>query len=485
MMVTEKIRAKCKGALRIKLWLKLIIALGVVTLPFHASAKCTRISYAAGISYPSNNDLFVDPAYGTHDIWDSPGEGDGGGADSLPGSINVNNSLVQPDGTLLASGIAPVKNLGTQVYSSPEQVLFRCDAADAGQLFEYYTTNGPFPLTGKYEDGASFGIPGAYRTRYQGVLSRVTNLQTGRYFARNWQARPLTNLTRDSQGKILVKVKDFSDVRIELIRASNETMAASEGFGGDNRPALAGTGIGGGFGFPYGITYTAFNGPGVGSGKTYVGADSNSVYPDFQKGTYVGAVRFYQSLYINRSATCAVTTVTPVVVFPGITVQELNQGVQRQQPFNIQFNCQTAAPANTGVSALSSGTGRGQTAMGLLVQPENYAAAQLVGLNTSGTGVSYLLSDSYLGSSTVARGVGVVVSRVNGTPLNFLGNEGMTLGGEADGWYPVLAEANTLESGNGTTTYISRLRATLKKIPGETPTAGKFNANVQVIIRVQ
>ena len=61
----------------------------------------------------------------------------------------------------------------------------------------------------------------------------------------------------------------------------------------------------------------------------------------------------------------------------------------------------------------------------------------------------------------------------------------MTLGGEADGWYPVLAEANTLESGNGTTTYISRLRATLKKIPGETPTAGKFNANVQVIIRVQ
>ncbi|HET7836224.1 MAG TPA: fimbrial protein, partial [Variovorax sp.] len=346
-------------------------------LPAQAWAVCTRISYAAATRYPTNSVYYVDPAYGTHNVW--TGATDASGTSGLQASVNINRTTFQPNGTLIASGSASFLNMGLESYT-PEQVLFRCDAADASSLFEFYATNGDSIWGGMYEDGAAFGLPGAYRTSFNGMVIRVTHAATGNYFRRNWQARQLTNLDRDGQGKILVKAKNFSDARVELFRVSNEATAGGWNTAGNytnSQPAA----------------YVAFKGGGISNGLN-VGQDSLSFYDGwFDK--WPGAVSLYNRLTVRRSATCSVTNVTPNVQFPVITVAELDSGGNRQLPVDIAFQCQTGAPANTGLAAFASGTEAGRTAMGVLVPAANYRSAVTQGLTTGGSGATFLLSDDY------------------------------------------------------------------------------------------
>ncbi|WP_197700579.1 fimbrial protein [Variovorax sp. HW608] len=437
----------------------------MLTLCVPAWATCTRISYAPTTSYPSNSIYYVDPAHGTHNTW--TGSVDGAGASGLSVSaVNLNSSTFQPDGTLLASGSASILTLGNEPYTA-EQVLFRCDAADAGSLFEFYATNGDNEFGGMYEDGASFGLPAAYRTYFRGMVIRVTHTQTGNYFSRYWQSRPLTGLDHDSQGKILVKAKNFSDVRVELVRVSNTGGSTGSGNYGYSQPAA----------------YIAFKGPGF-SNNLQDGRDSLSYYEGWYTA-WPGTVNLYNRLTVNRSATCAVTNVTPNVRFPLMTVAELEGGGTRQMPIDITFECQTGAPANTGLTALASGVKAGQTAMGVLVPAANYQSAAGLGLTTASGGATFLLSDGYGVDSGVATGVGVALAFGDGTALNFLGNEMVTATGNAAGWYPVLEGASSTGVAAGVTSYTKHLQATLKKIPGRTVTPGKVNARAQVVIRVQ
>lgn len=437
----------------------------MLTLCAPAWATCTRISYGPGTTYPSNNVNYVDPAHGTHNTW--TGSVDGAGASGLSvSSVNINSSTFQPDGTLLASGSASILTLGNEAYTA-EQVLFRCDAADEGSLFEFYATNGDNDYGGRYEDGASFGLPGAYRTYFRGMVIRVTHTMTGNYFSRYWQSRPLTGLDRDGQGKILVKAKNFSDVRVELFRVSNTAGDTGSGIYGYSQPAA----------------YIAFKGPGW-SANLVDGRDSNS-YFDGWYNAWPGTINLYNRLTVRRSATCAVTNVTPNVRFPLMTVAELEGGGTRQMPIDITFECQTGAPANTGLAALASGVNAGQTAMGVLVPAANYQSAAAQGLTTAGGGATYLLPDGYGTDPGVATGVGISLALANGTPLNFLGNEMVTGSGNNAGWYAVLSDASSTGVAAGVTTYTKRLQATLKRIPGRTVTPGKINARAQVVIRVQ
>src|SRR5258706_1967486 len=149
--------------------LALTVASAAVVIPLQASANCTRVS---------NKVKALDQS---------------GASGGLPAVVNINRSEFQPDGTLMASGIGPFVTLGNGQYTSDE-VLFRCDPGDADRLFEFYSTNGDDEFGGREEDGKNFGLPGAYRTRFKGMLLRVTNVKTGRYFMRNWQSRPLTGL---------------------------------------------------------------------------------------------------------------------------------------------------------------------------------------------------------------------------------------------------------------------------------------------------
>lgn len=443
-----------------------LLAAVLASLPASAWATCTKISYAPATSYPSNSIYYVDPAHGTHNVW--TGSLDTSGASGLPGVVNINSSTFQPNGTLIASGSASILNLGNEAYT-PDQVLFRCDAVDEGSLFEYYATNGDNAFGGQYEDGAAFGLPGAYRTYFNGMVIRVTHAASGNYFSRYWQARQLTGLDRDGQGKILVKVKNFSDVRVELFRVSNEATAG-------------GTNASGNYGYSQPAAYTAFKGGGRSAGLS-VGQDSLSYYSGWY-GEWPGAVNLYNRITVRRSATCSVTHVTPNVQFPVISIAELHSGANRQLPVDIAFQCQTGAPANTGLTAFASGTEAGRTAMGVLVPAANYQSAVAQGLTTGGSGVTFLLSDDY-GQPGVAGGVGVALTQADGAPLNFLGNDQVTGGGGAAGWYPVLQGASSTGVSGGVTSYTKRLNATLKQIPGRSVTPGRLNARAQVVIRIQ
>ncbi len=64
--------------------------------------------------------------------------------------ISVSNSeTFQPSGTLLASGIGNFLTAATGTLFS-KQVLYRCDSADAGKLYEMYSTNGDSAFAGAF-----------------------------------------------------------------------------------------------------------------------------------------------------------------------------------------------------------------------------------------------------------------------------------------------------------------------------------------------
>lgn len=438
----------------------LVVGIG---LPQLSWAMCYRIT---GTNTNSASNYYTEPGKGTAASWDGMPDG-AGSIGTLPTVVNINNSAFQPDGTLLATGIVPM--VGNQVYN-PEQILFRCQAADINNLYEYYATNGDSTYAGHVEVGTAAGLPQSYQTYVPGMALRATNMLTGEYYSRYWKARQLTNLDTDSQGWLLVKAKNFSNTKVELFRLSTSAGgwgATSTGIYPQSQPA----------------TYIAFKGPGFSNGLS-VGADSNSQY-DGWYGYWPGGVNLYNRLYIRRSATCVVNNVTPLVLFPTISVSQLQAGATVRQPINISFNCQTGSPANSGVTSFTSGVAVNQTAMGILVNPGNAATATSLGL-TTGSGVTYLVSDNYGTDPSVATGVGIQINRTNGTPLNLLSSlSGSVLGGNAAGWYPLLDDAVGGSVVSGVTTYSKTLNATLKALPGKTVTAGKVSATAQVIIQVQ
>ncbi|HTR09074.1 MAG TPA: fimbrial protein [Paraburkholderia sp.] len=405
------------------------------------------------------------------------GASDTAGQGAYPMTVTINTPPFVPDGTLLGSATSPIYNLGANGVGtySPEMVLFRCspEAATANGLYEYYATNGDNEHAGKWDASADSGIPGTYYTYYKGLISRITNLATGRYSSRYWAARQLTGLDKDSQGWLLVKARNFSQYKLEFFQCSTCTAhysstSANPGYWSHTRP----------------VGYVAFVAPNFG-GSVQVGADSSTAFSGFPF-RWPGAIAPYHTVYIRRTATCAVTNVTPVVSFPLITVSELNQGLTRQLPVTIQMRCQSATPS--GMTAFSSGTAANQTALGILAQPANAQAAVKAGLKTTGSAVTWLLSDNYGTDPTVATGVGVALTRPGGGALNFLTNQYVTMGGAKDGWDPVLNDATSIGSpGVGLTSYSRSIIATFKAFaPGTVPvTPGRYNATAQVIVRVQ
>lgn len=452
-----------------------VVFTALLAMPLWASAQstshgCWRITTATS---SQSSYLHTDPG-AVVGAWD--GATDTAGQGAYPMTISINIPAFVPNGTLLGSGVSPIYNLGSHGVGSysPEQILFRCSPDADGTLYEYYATNGDSSNAGATDVSAQSGIPATYRAYYTGVISRVTNMNTGQYATRYWQAVPLTNLDRDSQGWILVKAKNFSTYRLELFQCTVCGTAGTSGSGtwSQTQP----------------VAYSAFRGGATGTivgNNLSVGADSANHYDGFA-ASWPGAINPYNTVIVRRAATCAVTNTTPVVVFPAISAAELSQGRSLQAPVTIQVQCQSTTPS--GLSAMVSGTAASQTSLGVLVAPANAQSAMAAGLTTSGTGVTYLLSDGYGTDPSVASGVGVALSRPNGTPLNFLTNQYVTLGGAVAGWDPVLNDATPDGAAiGGVTSYTRTIDATFKAFaPGSTPvTPGRFNATAQVIVRVQ
>lgn len=451
-------------------WLaKGVLAIGLMSAA-HAWAVCTKVNYSPSTAKVEPWDpQYVDPAYGSHNVW--LGAQTYAGTSGLSAStVNITTSAFQPDGTLLAHGSASFLDMGAETYAA-DQVLFRCDAADGNDLFEFYAVDARNWYSGLHEDGARGGlVPSGYRTFHNGMLIRLTHAASGNYFKSTWQSRRLTGLERDGQGKILVKAKNFSGVQVELIRFSNESF--SGGVGGTGPYPLSG---------PSG--HVAFKGGGISSGLS-VGASSATAV-DGWPYLWPGAINLSTRITVQRAATCAVTSVTPNITFPLITVSELDGGGHRQLPIDIDFQCLTGSLPAELRSPFQSGTAAGRTAMGVLIPPANHQSAVAEHLVLSAGGVRFLLSDNY-GLPGVTGGVGVELSYATGGTMYFLGNDQATGGGISAGWYPVLDGASrTHNESGGVTRFTKRLNAILKKIPGKTVTPGRFNARAQVVIRVQ
>ncbi|MFC4703885.1 MULTISPECIES: fimbrial protein [Paraburkholderia] len=458
------------------LWLTLLACALGAGLPASSRAVSTSTGCykITGLTSDPNSAYYTDPGTITTN-W--VGSTDTAGQGAYPMTVTINTPPFVPDGTLLGSAVSPVYNMGSNGVGtySPEQVLWRCspEAATANGLFEFYSTNGDNDYAGKWDASGDSGIPGTYYTYYKGLISRITNLTTGQYASRYWAARQMTGLDKDSQGWLLVKAKNFSQYKLEFFQCSACTAyysntAANPGYWSYTQP----------------VGYVVFVAPNFG-GNVTIGADHNVAYDGFY-GRWPGAINPYNTVYIRRTATCAVTNATPVVNFPLITVNELNKGVTRQLPVTIQMQCQSTTPP--GMGAFASGTATNQTALGILAQPANAQAAVSTGLTTAGSGVTYLLSDGYGTDPSVASGVGVALTRPGGGALNFLTNQYVTLGGANDGWDPVLNDATSTGSpGTGLTSYTRKINATFKAFaPGKVAvTPGRYNATAQVIVRVQ
>ncbi|HEY4803883.1 MAG TPA: fimbrial protein [Paraburkholderia sp.] len=461
---------------RLTAWLTLLTCVLGVGLPTSSWAVstatgCYRIT---GLNTNVNSAYYTDTGTVTSN-W--IGAQDTAGQGAYPMTVTINAPPFVADGTLLGSGVSSIYNLGASGVGtySPEMVLFRCspEAATANALYEFYSTNGDNDYAGKWDASADSGIPGTYYTYYKGLISRITNLTTGQYSSRYWAARQLTGLDTDSQGWLLVKAKNFSQYKLEFFQCSACTKyyantSTNPGYWAYTQP----------------VGYAIFVGPNF-TGNVKPGADHAVAY-DWFYSTWPGAINPYNTVYIRRTATCAVTNATPLVVFPSVTVAELNQGGSRQLPVTIQMQCQSTTP--TGMGAFASGTAANQTALGILAPPANAQSAVSAGLTTTGSGVTYLLSDNYGTDSSVATGVGVALTRPGGSALNFLTNEYVTLGGAKDGWDPVLNDATSTGSpGTGLTSYTRQINATFKAFaPGSVPvTPGGYNATAQVIVRVQ
>ncbi|MBB4862535.1 type 1 fimbria pilin [Pseudomonas nitritireducens] len=386
----------------------------------------------------------------------------------LPSVINVSDASFQPDGTLIASSVAPLTQYGAAAGYDPERVFFRCAASDA--VYEMFSTNADDLYSGWYNGGDtvgnSIGLSAAYRTAWPNVLLRLAHVETGQYFTPIWQERVLTGLDVDSRGFQLVKAKNLSAVRSELFRAPLESQRyysatiASQAYL-YTQPAA----------------YIAIKGPGLAYPR--VGEVHYANYDGWHYN-WPGAIGLYGDVTLKRYPTCAVTNVTPHVVFPSISIGEINAGQSREMPFQVDFKCQTGVINSTAANG---------TALGIKVSAGALAASSGLGLVNANGGLSYLVSDRY-GQPGIAQGVGIRLLR-NDSPMNLLANEDSAKGSnaEARGWYPAIGNAsNKTSEVSGIAQYTETFRARLEKLSlGSMPTVtpGRVEATAQVVIRVQ
>ncbi|MBC3378763.1 fimbrial protein [Serratia fonticola] len=398
------------------------------------------------------------------------------------GRINLTSTYLQPVGTPLGSSVFDFTS-GVR-YPDPNKVLYQCDASDVGQIFEVFATNGDDRVGGYYDLGAVDGNPNYFATYFPYVGIRLTHLDSGKVFTRNWQAAPITRYATVGN-KIQVRVKDLSPIRADLIRisslpgrgasnycgysASNPLTGMASTTGNSNYTCIQPNG------------YVTFQGPGIASDP--IGSDSATNYSTWGTGRWNAMGMGTSPISsLSYTATCVARNVTPLVLLPTLSVGQLTSGRTSQAQFTINIECDNAA-----VSGISTN----RTALGLQVPYASFALAQQLGLvNTSG-GVSYLLSDGYGTDSSVATGVGIALSNSsNGTPMNFVGwarcSAGQCPQGNNAGWYPVLDGAsNGGSTATGYTHYTTQLTATLSRLPGQTVTAGKVDAKAYVWVKVQ
>lgn len=402
------------------------------------------------------------------------------------GRINMTDPYLQPVGTLLASTVVPPTSY-THGGANASTVLFECDKADYtnGNVYFLVATNGDERFGGYFEVGDPDGLEGVYATAFHYVGLKQS--MAGTTLTRYWQRIPVTTYAEVGT-KIQIRLQDIPPLVAELYKTSTQRPTGS---GPSNTKCgtagYAATDVGRVYLCTDPNSYIQLVGPGLRHDEA--GQDSNDNW-EFYYGDNAIAYRMYYGSSLSRNATCVARSATPLVMFPTIAAQQLNNGVTSQAHFNVQIECSDTA---------ASGTVSNQTAIGIQVSNGAYSAAQRLGLVNSAGGVTALVSDNYGNDPALAQGVGITLQNAGtDSDVVFVGQPGWT-GSRPDGnpsgpdagWYPVLAGATAQGTTQaGYTHYTQTYTATLRRLTGlatgdTTVTAGKVHATAYVLVKVQ
>lgn len=392
------------------------------------------------------------------------------------GKLNLPNPIFLPNGSLIKSVVVPPTNY-THRGSVASTILWICNKTDLSSMYFLVATNGDDRVGGFWQIGHKDGLSDVYATdlQYVGMKVMFGDVIVTRYYKKV----PLTTY-EISGDKINIRLADLPTAVVELYRVSELPPAngAASNYCANRMvaPSLKGT-------------IQQCNQP-----NFYIELVGNGIGHDYDNEDSAHNFRFWganngfgysmkQAASLYNVQTCAATSATPYVMFAPITSAELNKGKTLSQPFNVSLRCYFTA---------SSGTGNGQTALGFQVSAGAYNAANALGLVNSDGGVSTLLSDNY-GSSDAAKGVGfnIAYAATPTVPMWLLGGQSFidpfnpNYTGSMAGWYPVLDHATQTGSQSSINTYVTNFIATLKKLDGQTVSAGKVHSTVTVQVRIQ
>ncbi|MCA1896876.1 fimbrial protein [Shewanella putrefaciens] len=446
--------------------MRILLVIFFVAWVSGTQATCYRISYN-NVLADKNSPYYINPDFGTNAIWNGASDSNFGYI-GLLNVIGITNTYLQPIGTLIAkSPNTPMFQYGQTGGFNPEQVLYRCDAEDEGELFESYATNSDNYLSGRSLVTEAGVPPHTYMLNSPDIGFRIWNDTTQEYVTRNWRYRALTNLDRDDKNKILVKAKNFSSMSVELIRISSP--AITDG------PYQPSTSYSSTYSYNQPLGYTTFIGPGVpGCNEALLG----TCYTGFHS-SWPGNISITNNLMIRRTQLCAFKNVTPHVTFPPITATALRRGEKVKAQFYLDYSC--------GKGALIGDTTANMNAVGFKINNEARQAAINEGLIVGGgmTGVTKLLSRGYGVDPNIAVGVGIEIESENGDRVNWLTDENTISKGPnyLNGWHPLRGEPTP--GGPLDNQYSERFNVYLSANGGAiTPSPGKVYATAEVFIRV-
>jgi len=390
-------------------------------------------------------------------------------AAKLPfGRINLSNKIFHPEGTVLASVTIPPTGY-TYGGAHADSVLWICDKGDLDQLKFLAATNGDSRFGGEFEL-----IPGVYGTWFDHVGLRQT--MDGVELSRIWQIIPLRDYL-EVGNKIHIRLRDLPTMTADLVYVDAHVPPSGWYNCGGYPQAPRNTKDGLNYNCLQPASYIQLYGPGIAHDEP--GEDHREYHWDFWGADNGFGYTLWNAATLSANPTCVVQSATPHVHFPTIAITELEQGGSANANFSIILDCE---------SATVSGSGSGETAIGLQVSEGSFNAAQQLGLVHDG-GVDYLVSDQY-GMPGIASGVGIALIDSDGNQRRWVGYPG-TVGkghhrGPLAGWHPV-AWASKMVGLSPPDNYLLQLdfNARLQQLPGRSIEAGKVKATAHVNVKVQ
>ncbi|UYA60545.1 hypothetical protein NAL19_2414 [Pectobacterium sp. F1-1] len=431
------------------------------------------------------------------------------------GRINITSSYLQPIGTVLATGISNYNAItrGGLAGLSDEAIILKCTSQnDKKGLAWAFATNGDSRIGGFYEIP---GNPGFFATQFPYVAIKLTLADTGEVFSRIWRQSATAVVTEDtSDGGFVIRKKSIPKVVATLVKwsqaygetidangnkvgatychgAGNETIIPTSQTTNVNQVWSADyysvNGLAAGCGQPSGY----INLLGTGGYVVNVGLDSNKDVWAWDYSVPIG-LNGSPAATFSYTPSCVVRTTTPYVIFPTMTVSQINAGETVSRNFDITLECDDTMNKTVSTSAI---------AVGLQPSLSAFNNAQRLGLINSVTGgVTYLVSDDY-DSDNMAKGVGIKLKNSDGYSLNFVSWDGCmaTVSGNTSycksfvsleeersaGWDPIMSASTVVSRDliNATTLYKKTYISTLTKLPSENTTVGKIKATATVLIR--